>query len=89
MAQSKKSPKIPAGYQPITMWGYFGYQILFGLPIIGLIFLIIFAFFNKDNLNRTNFARSYFCVLVVVLILSCLVMSMGIGVGLLEYLQSI
>ena len=35
---------IPAEYKPISMWGYFGYEILFSIPLIGLICLIVFAF---------------------------------------------
>ena len=34
---------LDSRYTPISMWGYFGYNILFGLPIIGFIILIVFA----------------------------------------------
>ena len=50
------------------MWGYFGYQILFALPIIGFIALLVCAFGNK-NYNVRNFARSYFCVLIIIAVL--------------------
>lgn len=40
-------------------WGYFGYEFLFAIPIIGLIFMLIFAFDNS-NPARRNFARSKF-----------------------------
>ena len=30
-------------YTPIGMWGYFGYEILFAIPVIGWLCLIIFA----------------------------------------------
>lgn len=33
---------IPESYKPISMWGYFGYEILFSIPVIGLILLIVF-----------------------------------------------
>ena len=29
-------------YKPISAWGYFGYSLLFSLPIAGFILLIIF-----------------------------------------------
>lgn len=32
---NQKTPKIPESYTPISMWGYFGYEILFSIPIIG------------------------------------------------------
>ncbi len=62
-----RTPKIPEEYQPITMWGYFGYEILFNIPIIGWIFVIIFAL-TADNINLRNFARSWFCVMILQII---------------------
>ena len=59
-------------YRPLKPISYFGYNILFSLPVIGFVFLVIFSF-NDKNINRRNFARSYFCgyaiVLAIVLIL--------------------
>lgn len=59
---------LPEKYRPLGMWSYFGYTILFSIPLIGFIFLIIYAFSDK-NINRRNFARSYFCVLIIGVIL--------------------
>ncbi len=64
----EKLKAIPEEYKPISMWGYFGYQILFALPIIGFLFVICFAIGAK-NLNIKNFARSYFCTLIIFCIL--------------------
>lgn len=55
-------------YRPISAWGYFGYNLLFSLPVVGIIFLIIFSF-NSKNINRRNYARSFFCAYLVTLIL--------------------
>lgn len=52
-------------YNPITMWGYFGYEILFSIPLVGLIFLIVFSLGGTQNINLRNFARSYFCFLII------------------------
>ena len=60
--------RIPEEYKPITMWGYFGYQILFSIPIVGIILLLVFAFGGTKNINLKNFARSYFCFLIIVAI---------------------
>lgn len=57
---------IPPEYQPITMWGYFGYELLFAIPIVGFIILLVFSFGGTQNKNLKNFARSYFCFLIVV-----------------------
>lgn len=49
------------------MWGYFGYEILFSIPIIGWIIVIIFAL-TAQNHNLKNFARSQFCLWILWLI---------------------
>ncbi len=63
-------------YTPITMWGYFGYQILFAIPIVGFICLLIFAF-SAHNINLRNFARSYFCFLIIVLVILGIAIASG------------
>ncbi len=60
---------IPSEYKPISMWGYFGYELLFSIPGIGIIFLIIFSLGGTRNINLRNFARSYFCFFIIVLFL--------------------
>ena len=64
---------IPPQYKPLSPWAYLGYQILFTIPLVGLIALIIFAL-NNDNINRRNFARSYFCVLVIAIVLVVIIL---------------
>lgn len=56
-----------------------GYGILFTLPVIGWILAIVFAL-NDDNLNRRNFARGYWCMVLVVVILSIAGMVMGVSI---------
>lgn len=51
----------------ISPWGYFGMRLLFLIPAVGLICLIIFSFVNT-NLNRRNFARSYWIMYLFVLV---------------------
>ena len=62
---------------PISMWGYFGYQILFSIPCIGFIFLLIFSFGGTKNVNLKNFARSYFCFLIIAFILMIILAATG------------
>lgn len=54
-------------YKPLSAWGYFGYELLFNIPLAGLILLIVFSFSNK-NINRRNFARAHFCALAVIIV---------------------
>ena len=56
---------IPSEYKPISTWGYFWYEVLFALPVIGFIVLIIFALGGTRNINLKNLARSKFCIIVV------------------------
>lgn len=59
---------LPEKYRPLGAWAYFGYTILFGLPFVGFICTIVFSLI-EGNINRRSFARSYFCIWVVVLII--------------------
>ena len=72
---------IPKEYKPISAWGYFGYEILFAIPLIGFILLLVFALGGTQNINLKNFARSYFCVYLLVLILFLILFALGISVG--------
>ena len=68
---------IPKEYKPISIWGYFGYEILFCIPVIGLIFMIIFSF--SKNRNLKNFTLSHFCLLVIFLVIIIAVLALGAG----------
>ena len=68
-------------YKPISMWGYFGYELLFSIPIVGLVLLLVFSFGETQNLNLRNFARSYFCFLIIMIILGVIIGSSVIGAG--------
>lgn len=51
-------------FRPLTPWAYFGYSILFSLPVLGLIFLIVFSVSDK-NINRRSYARSIWCAVLI------------------------
>ena len=59
--------KIPVEYRPLSPWAYFGYNILFSIPVLGFILLIIFSLSNS-NINRRNYARSFFVIYIIVII---------------------
>lgn len=71
--------QIPAEYQPISMWGYFGYELLFSIPCIGFILLLVFAFGGTKNKNLQNFARSYFCLMIIVVIIVVIFTAIAYG----------
>lgn len=72
-------PDIYESYKPIGMWGYLGYEILFSIPVIGMIFLLVFSLGGTKNVNLKNFARSYFCITIIYLVVIIAVLSSMIG----------
>lgn len=66
--------------EPLSPWAYFGYMILFSLPLLGFIFLIIFSV-DDSNINRRNFARSYWCTLVLIVVLLIIFAVIGLSIG--------
>ena len=69
---------LPEKYKPLSAWAYFGYGLLFAIPIVGLICLIVFSF-NDKNINRRNYARSFWCFILVAVILYIILMLAGIS----------
>lgn len=70
---------IPSEYRPLSPWTYFGYGILFNVPVIGFILLIIFSLDNS-NINRRNYARSYWCLYIIIFILIVVLMLLGTSI---------
>lgn len=64
MNQESYKYSIHEKFRPISAWGYIGYQILFSLPILGLILMIVFACSN-ENVNRRNYARANLILIVI------------------------
>jgi len=64
-AASAPAAKLPPENEPLSPWAYFGLQLLFSVPVVGFIFLIIFSC-KRSNINRRNFALSYWCALLIV-----------------------
>ena len=62
----QSAPAKPAQPAPKLMspWAYVGWQLLFSIPLVGFILLVVFSFDN-NNLNLRNFARSYWCAMLI------------------------
>ncbi len=73
--------KIPQAYKPMSPWAYFGFQLLFSLPVIGFVLLIVFSL-DDNNIHLRNFARSYWCKLLVGVILIVLLLVVLVATGL-------
>ncbi len=74
---------LPRKYKPLSPWQYFGLTILYQIPIVGVVFLIIFSI-SKVNINRRNFSRSFFCVIVVEIIVLAVLFAFGLFNGIME-----
>ena len=72
---------LPEAYRHLSPWSDFGLGILYSLPLVGWIFLIVHAI-GSANLNRRNYARSYFCVYVMAIILIAILAVTGTLSGL-------
>lgn len=79
--QSYATPSIPLEYRPISAWGYVGYMLLYAIPLIGFIVLLINAL-GASNVNVKSFARSYFCILLIYIVLVILMIILFAVTGL-------
>lgn len=73
---------------PLSPWAYFWLDILYAIPIVGFVFLLIHAI-GANNVNKRNFARSYFCVLVIILIIFGVVAIFGGGAAIMNILKNL
>ena len=78
--QPQGNGSVPFEYKPISMWGYFGYELLFAIPCVGFILLLIFSFGGTSNMNLKNFARSYFCFMIVVVLVLIFLVTGGAAI---------
>ena len=67
--------QIPNEYTPLSPWAYVGYQILFAIPLVGIILLIIFSCGGTENINLKNYARSYWCNALIYFVLFIIIYS--------------
>ncbi|MGI6317037.1 MAG: hypothetical protein ACOX17_10320 [Christensenellales bacterium] len=67
----------PAKFRPLSPWAYFGYGLLYSVPLLGLVMLIIHSI-SGANINRRNYARSYWCVYVITAIAAAILAATGL-----------
>lgn len=79
--EKQEIENLPYKYRPLSAWAYFGYQLLFAIPLVGFICLIVFAC-TDSNINRRSFARSYFCgVIIVAIVVAVILLIAVVGFG--------
>lgn len=60
-----KKKRDLAPCKPISTWGFVWRTLLFLIPIVGLIFLFVFAFADGINENSRSYARSCLILLLI------------------------
>ena len=79
---------LPANLRPLSPWAYFGYSLLFSIPVVGFVLLIVFSF-SRANYNRRSFARSYFCSYIILgtllLVFWIVMIATGLSAEILHY----
>ncbi len=71
---------LPEEYRPLGPWAYFGLNLLFSIPVVGFIFLIIFSC-KRSNINRRNYARSFWCAWIILGGLAVLILILALFLG--------
>lgn len=81
MENNNQNYNITEEYRPVSMWGFLGYRILFALPCVGFILILVFSFGATKNLTIRNFARSYLCFLLLLVIIGIISLILSSLVG--------
>lgn len=91
------APQAPAGAAvlqddtpPLTTGGFFWSMLLMSLPVIGIIFTIVWACGGCKNLNRRNLSRAmliWWAIAIVLLIVLGVIGYMAYGPQIAEFSQ--
>ena len=82
---------LPRKLQPVSVGAFFGYSILFSIPVVGFIMLLVVAFSSGFKKSLRNYAKSILLAILIVVLLIVLLIALAIvgsvfGIGLLEEL---
>ena len=66
--------------KPISPLGYIGYELLYAIPVVGLICAIIFAI-SAMNQNKKNFARAQLIAILIGVVILAVLMAIGVAMG--------
>ena len=69
---------LPEEFRPISAWGYFGYNLLFAIPLVGFIMLLVYSLGGTNKVNLRNYARSYFCAFIICIIIFVILAVTGV-----------
>ena len=82
--------EIPAEYKPLSAWAYVGWRLLFLIPFVGFVLLIVMSFAPR-NKNLKSFARSYWCMALLGVLIAIIIVVIAViaGVSLNELMRNL
>lgn len=66
-------------HKPIRVLAYLGYDILFMIPVIGLVSLLYLALGGTENTNLKNYAISWLCKMLIAIVIVVIVFLTGLA----------
>ncbi|SDM67672.1 zinc ribbon domain-containing protein [Acetanaerobacterium elongatum] len=69
----------------LGMGSYIGMMLLSGIPFVGFIMLLIWAFSSSENPNKKNYARAVLLLSVIISVLVTIIYVIVIALGLSMY----
>ena len=64
--------QLPAHLKSLGAWGFFGYGLLFAIPLVGLVFALVFALGGTSRVCLKNYARAALLAWLFALVLAAL-----------------
>ena len=74
----EEKTELSKEYKPLGVWTYLGYEILFALPVVGLVSLLFLVLGGTGNRNLKNFATSYLCKMIILVIIVIILFLTGV-----------
>ncbi len=68
--QQPVAPQKPEKVAPLKTWKFIGMFIITGIPLIGLIMILVWSFSSAFNRNTKSFARAILILWIIGLVLS-------------------
>lgn len=72
---------LPHELKPVTAGEFFGYTLLFGIPLVGFIMLFVVAFGSSYKKSLRNYAKYYLILYLVMTIIMVVIMLLAIFAG--------
>lgn len=78
--------QLPRELKPLGAWAFFGYGLLFMIPLVGLVVAIVFACGGTSRVCLKNYARSVLLAWLFALIAAAGAAALLFGLGFLPFL---